>query len=214
LAFDMENRLLSRGPRVRLEAEMLRDGALRMSGLLSSKMNGPSVYPPQPPGVSTEGAYGQLQWKVSEGEDRYRRGLYTFTKRTTPYAMFATFDGASGEYCTVKREATNTPLQALTLLNDAVMIDTSQTLGKQMAARKGAEEERIKVLFQRVLTRPANEEELKLLASFLDRQRVRLQKKELDAATIAGPGEGDANERAVWTALARALLNLDEAITR
>jgi hypothetical protein len=100
------------------------------------------------------------------------------------------------------------------LLNDAVMIDTSQTLGKQMAARKGAEEERIKVLFQRVLTRPANEDELKLLASFLDRQRVRLQKKELDAATIAGPGEGDANERAVWTTLARALLNLDEAITR
>jgi hypothetical protein len=91
LAKDPENRLLTRGPRVRLEAELLRDATLTASGLLSPKIGGPSVFPPQPPGVSSEGAYGPLEWKVSEGEDRYRRGLYTFSKRTAPYAMFTTF---------------------------------------------------------------------------------------------------------------------------
>jgi hypothetical protein len=214
LARDGENRLLARGPRVRLEAEMIRDGALRISGLLSSKMNGPSVFPPQPPGISTEGAYGRLEWKVSEGEDRYRRGLYTFTKRTTPYAMFATFDGSSGEFCTVKREATNTPLQALTLLNDAVMIEAAQALGRQMAARKGSTDERIKLLFRKILTRPIAPDELTMLSKYMERQQARLQKKELDAVTIAGSGESEPNERAAWTLLARALFNLDEAITR
>ena len=214
LTRDGENRLLSRGPRVRLEGEMIRDGALRNSGLLSSKKNGPSVFPPQPPGVTTEGAYGGLNWKVSEGEDRYRRGLYTFTKRTTPYAMFATFDGPSGEFCTAKREVTNTPLQALTLLNDAVMIEAAQVLGKQMTASKDPFEARVKVLFQRILTRPPSADETQLLERFLEKQRVRLQKKDLDAAAIAGPGDGDVSERAVWTTLARALLNLDEAVVR
>ncbi len=211
---DSENRLLSRGPRVRLEAEMIRDGALRISGLLSSKMKGPSVFPPQPPGVTTEGAYGGLNWKVSEGEDRYRRGLYTFTKRTAPYAMLATFDGPSGEFCTARREITNTPLQALTLLNDAVMVEAAQTLGKQMAASSAPIQERIEHLFQRIATRPPEPEEVRKLSSFLDRQRARFQKKELDAAAIAGANGEDAVERAAWTALARALFNLDEAIVK
>jgi Protein of unknown function (DUF1553)/Protein of unknown function (DUF1549)/Planctomycete cytochrome C len=214
LTRDSDNRLLSRGPRIRLEAEMIRDGALRISGLLSSKMNGPSVFPPQPPGVSTEGAYGRLEWKVSEGEERYRRGLYTFTKRTTPYAMFATFDGPSGEFCTAKREVTNTPLQALTLLNDAVMIEAAQTLGKQWSMNKGPDAERIDLLFQRILIRPASADERQLLATFLERQRKRLEQKELDASAIAGQSADDVNERAAWTLLARALFNLDEAICR
>ena len=96
-AKDPDNRLLARGPRVRLEAELIRDSILRASGLLSPKIGGPSVFPPQPPGVTTEGTYGRLDWKVSTGADRYRRGLYTFSKRTAPYAMSATFDGPSGE---------------------------------------------------------------------------------------------------------------------
>src|SRR4029450_2596145 len=112
-----------------LEAEMVSDAALRVSGLLSDKIGGPSVFPPQPPGITSEGAYGPLTWTVSSGEDRYRRGLYTFSKRTAPYAMFLTFDGGSGEACLARREVSNTPLQALTLLNDPVFVEAAQALG-------------------------------------------------------------------------------------
>ncbi len=211
---DPQNRLLSRGPRVRLEGELVRDAALRISGLLSEKIGGPSVFPPQPPGVSSEGAYGPLEWKVSEGADRYRRGLYTFAKRTAPYAMFSTFDAPSGEACVARREASNTPLQALTMLNDSVLIDAAQALGRQLAAREGSVEARMEWLFRRCVTRPPRADELALLIRFQEGQRKRLEAKELDAATLAGPGEGDALERAVWTVTARAALNLDETITK
>ena len=137
LAKDPENRLLARGPRVRLEAEVIRDAALRASGLLSERVGGPSVFPPQPAGVTTEGTYGGLDWKVSPGGDRYRRGLYTFTKRTAPFAMATTFDAPSGEVCVARREVSNTPLQALTLLNDPVFEEAAQALGRLMAARAG-----------------------------------------------------------------------------
>ena len=118
LAKDPENKLLSRAPRVRLEAELVRDTELKAAGLLTEKIGGPSVFPPQPASVTTEGTYGGLSWNVSTGPDRYRRGLYTFTKRTAPFAMLSTFDAPSGEACVARREVTNTPLQALTLLND------------------------------------------------------------------------------------------------
>ncbi len=213
-ARDPENRLLARGPRLRLEAEMIRDQALRASGLLSPKIGGPSVFPPQPPGVTTEGTYGRLDWKVSQGPDRYRRGLYTFSKRTAPYAMFATFDGPSGEVCLARRERSNTPLQALTLLNDPALIEAAQALGKLLEARPGSTEERIDHLVRRLLCRPATAEEKKMLVQFLETQRRRFESQELDAAAVAGPGEGSPLERAVWTSLARVLLNLDEAITR
>ena len=131
---DPLNILLARGPRFRLDAEMVRDSALVASGLLSEKIGGPSVFPPQPPGVSSEGAYGPLEWKTSEGPDRYRRTLYTFSKRTAPYAMTATFDGPSGEVCLARRDRSDTPLQALTSLNDTVFIECAQALG-QMAAK-------------------------------------------------------------------------------
>ena len=130
LARDADNRLLARGPRLRLEAELLRDAALEASGLLSHKVGGPSVFPPQPASVTAEGAYGALGWKPSEGLDRYRRGLYTFSKRTAPFAMFTTFDAPSGEACVARREPSNTPLQALTLLNDAALIECAQALGR------------------------------------------------------------------------------------
>src|SRR5205807_7568053 len=94
---DSHNQLLTRGPRFRIEAELIRDTVLKASGLLAPKIGGPSVFPPQPAGVSSEGAFGPLPWHVSEGPDRYRRGLYTFSKRTAPYAMFHTFDAPSGE---------------------------------------------------------------------------------------------------------------------
>jgi hypothetical protein len=211
---DPQNRLLARGPRVRLEAELIRDLALRVSGLYAPKIGGPSVFPPQPPGVSTEGAYGPLEWKVSDGADRYRRGLYTFSKRTAPYAMFTTFDAPTGEACIARREVSNTPLQSLALLNDVVFVETAQALGRMIAAQRSDDQARAAYLFRRCLTRPPDADDLASLFLFYRTQKARFEKKELDAAALAGAGDGDVNERAAWTAAARALLNLDETITK
>lgn len=213
-AKDPENRLLARGPRVRLDAELLRDAALADCGLLSPKIGGPSVFPPQPAGVTSEGTYGPLAWKVSEGEDRYRRGLYTFAKRTAPYAMFTTFDGPTGEAICPRREVSNTPLQALTMLNDQVLVEAAQALGRMVAARPGTTEDRAAYLFRRCVTRPPTAGELEMLVKFYSSQKQRFANKELDAATVAGPGEGEPANRAAWTALARSVLNLDEAIVK
>ncbi len=213
-AKDPENRLLARGPRVRLEAEMVRDSALRVSNLLSEKIGGPSVFPPQPPGVTTDGAYGGLVWKTSDGGDAYRRGLYTYTKRTAPYAMFTTFDAPSGEVCVARREVSDTPLQALTMLNDPVFEEAAQSLGRMISIRGGTVDDRAAVLFQRCLSRQPGSDELAMLVKFYRAQRDRLGRKELDAARLAGPGDGDAVERAAWTILARALLNADEFVTK
>jgi hypothetical protein len=211
---DPANKLLARGPRFRLDAELIRDAALTSSGLLSPKIGGPSVFPPQPPGVTSEGAYGALNWKVSPGADRFRRGLYTFSKRTAPYAMFNTFDAPSGEACLARREVSNTPLQALTLLNDTVFIEASQALGRTLAEQPGSVENRAASLFRHCLTRPPSDGELAMLVKFYRDQKQRFVNKELDAGAAAGAGEGDVSERAAWTVVARALLNLDEAITR
>jgi hypothetical protein len=211
---DSHNRLLSRGPRFRIEAELVRDAALRISGLFGAKIGGPSVFPPQPPGVTSEGTYGALPWRVSEGLDRYRRGLYTFSKRTAPYAMFTTFDAPSGEACVARRELSNTPLQALTLLNDAVFLEAAQALGRTLASSQISAEERITGLFRRCLTRPPTEEERTLLAEYFRTQRQRFASGELKAEAIAGAGAGDVVERAAWTVVARALLNLDETVTK
>jgi hypothetical protein len=214
LAKDPENKLLARGPRARLEAELIRDAVLRQSGLLCEKIGGPSVFPPQPPSVTTEGTYGGLAWNASPGGDRYRRGLYTFTKRTAPYAMFTTFDGPSGEVCVARREVSNSPLQALTLLNDTVFEEGAQALGRMMASANGSLQDRASQLFRRCLARTPQADELAMCVKFYGRQRERLAHKELDAAKIAGPGQGDVIERAVWTILARAIFNLDEAVTK
>jgi hypothetical protein len=214
LAQDPENRLLGRRPQVRLEAEFIRDALLSYSGLLSPKVGGPSVFPPQAANITTEGAYGQLKWTPSEGADRYRRGLYTFTKRTAPYAMFSTFDGPSGEACVIQREVSNTPLQALSLLNDMVVVDAARAVGRNMVNTPGPLPDRVRLLFRRVLTRPPSEPETKQLVEFFQTEQARFAKKEFDATEVAGEGSGDAAERAAWTALARILFNLDEAITK
>ena len=211
---DPNNRLMARGPRVRLEAEMIRDCVLAASGLLSRKMHGPSVYPPQPASVTTEGTYGAIAWKPSPGEDRYRRGLYTFAKRTAPFAAFAAFDAPSGEVCVARRDVSNTPLQALTLLNDSVFTEAAQALGRDMALRKGTTAEKVGLLFRRCLTRSPTNDEAASLVRFYEAQKKRLASGELDAEKIAGKGPGDAAERAAWTALARALFNLDEMIVK
>lgn len=211
---DPRNELVSRGPRHRLEAELIRDVVLSAGGLLSGKVGGPSVFAPQPPGVSTEGTYGALAWNVSTAEDRYRRGLYIFIKRTAPYAMFGTFDAPSGEACVPRRDTSNTPLQALTLLNDVVFIEAAQELGRQFAAASGSPEEKLGRLWQRMLGRPAAGGEVDLLARYYATQVDRLTKNDLDADKIAGPGPGDAVQRAAWTLVARSVMNLDEMITK
>jgi Protein of unknown function (DUF1553)/Protein of unknown function (DUF1549)/Planctomycete cytochrome C len=213
LAKDSENRLLARGPSVRLEAEIIRDAALRASGLLSAKMGGPSVYPPQPSGV-TEVAYGGSGWPTSTGEERYRRSLYTFMKRTAPFAMFNTFDAPTGESCVARRDVSNTPLQALTLLNDVAFVEVSQAMGKSLASREGSVEARIQHAFRRCLTRPPTKDEVLMLTKFFEAQKQRFASGELDAKLIAGEGVENITERAAWTTLARAILNLDEMITK
>jgi hypothetical protein len=217
LAKDRDNRLLARGPRLRIEAELVRDAVLHASGLLAARLGGPSVFPPQPAAVTTEGAYGALAWKTSTGADRYRRGLYTFSKRTTPFAMLGTFDAPSGEACVARREVSNTPLQALTLLNDAVFVEAAQALGRATAEREGGSvESRAATLFRRCLVRPPTAEELQALVDFYEDQQDRLTRHEINPSAIAGADDDDRNvlESAAWTIVARALLNLDEMIVK
>lgn len=192
---DPQNRLLARGPRVRLEAELIRDSYLAAAGLLSGKLGGPSVFPPQLASITTEGAYGALKWSVSNGEDRYRRSLYTFNKRTAPFAMYRTFDAPSGEACVARRDQSNTPLQALTLLNDGMLVEAAQALA---SATSGNDESRITEIFRRCLTRPPQPREVELMSAFVTAQRARFPD----------------NEQLVWTALARSILNLDEMIVK
>jgi hypothetical protein len=212
---DPANRMLARGPRFRMEVEMIRDGTLLASGLLSRKTGGPGVFPPQPPGVTTEGAYGALNWQPSTGEDRWRRSVYTFTKRTAPFAVYTTFDAPSGEACLARRDVSNTPLQALTLLNDIVFIEASQELGRKCAALPGSDTDRITWLFRRVLTRHPDKVEVERLAKFLTIVAGRFTSGELNAAEFAGPGaEDNKPARAAWSAMARGLLSLHEAVTK
>jgi hypothetical protein len=211
---DPENRLLSHGPRKRLDAEMVRDAALRASGLLQPTIGGPSVYPPQPAAVTSEGTYGAMGWTASTGPDRYRRGLYVFAKRTAPFAMFNTFDGPSGEACVARRERSNTPLQALTLLNDQVFVEIAQAFGALLVKSGGTDQSRIESLFERSLSRRPTDREVQALLRFAEVQRGRIQRGEMDSRSVAGAGEGDVGERAVWTLLARLVFNLDEFITQ
>jgi hypothetical protein len=204
LARDPENLLLGRASRFRLEAELVRDGALAASGLLNPKVGGPSVYPPQPEGV-TELAYGQPKWPASQGPDRYRRGLYTFAKRTAPYAAFATFDGPSGECCAPRRDRSNTPLQALNVLNDIVFLEAARALAKASMS----EADPLGAMFRRCLTRAPSEAERGRLLAFREKQLAR----PLDAAALTGARDGTP-EFASWVAVARVMLNLDEMITR
>lgn len=161
LAKDARNRLLSRGPRFRLEAEMVRDQALALSGLLSRKMGGPSVFPPQPPGLWQAAFNGQRTWATSSGADRHRRGLYTFWRRTIPYPSMTTFDAPSREICTVRRIRTNTPLQAFVTLNDPVYVEAAQALARRIVTEGGATTaERARYGLRLCMCRPPKEEQV------------------------------------------------------
>ncbi|MDB6073854.1 MAG: Planctomycete cytochrome [Verrucomicrobiaceae bacterium] len=209
---DAGNRLLSHFPRTRLDAEIIRDAMLSASGLLTEKLGGPSVFPPQPDGVM-EVAYGKFSWKTSTGPDRYRRSLYTFMKRTAPFALFTTFDGPTGEACLAARETANSPMQALAGLNDVVVTEAAQALGRVLAASSVSDEQRVTLLFQRALSRDPDAGEREMLLPFVKTQRARLAAGKLDAVKIGGV-PGTTVEAAAWTLAARSVFNLDEFLTK
>ena len=211
-ARDPGNILLARGPRFRVEAETVRDIALAASGLLSRKMGGPGVYPPQPDSV-TGLAYGRSKWNVSPGADRYRRSLYTFVKRTAPFAAYLAFDGPTGENCIARRDRSNTPLQALTLLNDEMFYEAARAFGRLAMDSAAATEQIASEIFRRCLTRPPSDDEVSRVLDYRNAQLTRLKEGGLDAEKINGGSSADA-EQAAWTLVARAILNLDETITK
>jgi len=217
---DPGNELLARGPRFRVDAETIRDVALSASGLLTDKIGGPSVRPPQPAGVS-ELAYGSPKWELSKDEDRYRRGLYTYLKRATPYPGLVVFDAPTANNVCTRRNRSNTPLQALTLLNDTVFVEASQALAKRILTQGSNDErERIRSLFRLCLSRNPDLEETAKLTAFLNAQRERFKSAQVEVLKIAsedfskGPDGMDGNELAAWVALSRAVLNLDETVTK
>ena len=202
-------RLLARFPRTRLEAEILRDVVLKSAGLLSLKQGGPPVRPPQPDGIS-EASFGRPKWKASTGEDRHRRSIYTYQKRTAPFAMLTTFDAPSGEACVARRDVSNTALQALTLLNDEMFLEAASALGKTLATIEKDDASRITLAFQRALTRQPTESETARLTAFVENQRSQIGKEsQVDSAT----GEKSVEHR-VWANVARALFSLDETLTK
>ena len=218
LEVDPFNHLLTRGPRVRLSAEMVRDQALFVSGLLSQKMFGPPSRPPRPK-LELKAAFGgSTDWTDSEGEDRYRRGVYTEWRRSMPYPSMATFDAPNREVCTVKRSATNTPLQALVTLNDPVYVEAAQALARRAVKETpGGEAGRIAArILQLALTRPPHPEEVAPLSDFfIEARKVFLVDPKAARAMATEPlGMPDAGadlvDLAAWTAVANIALNLDE----
>ena len=204
IARDPSNALLARGPRQRLTAEMVRDHALKVSGLLSAKMSGPPVYPPQPEGVWNSVYSGQT-WKTSEGEDRYRRAIYTYVKRTSGYPGFLAFDAPARDLCSARRLPTNTPLQALVTMNDPAYLEMAAALARRVSHEGGTVPEQIALACQQITLEPPP---LELVASLT----------KLHAAALAGyqlqPDPGSSPETAAMRLVANTLLNSDLALNR
>jgi hypothetical protein len=217
---DPFNRLYARGPRVRLSAEAVRDNALAVSGQLNRKLGGPSVFPYQPEGIWFN-PYSNDRWVQSQGGDQYRRGLYTFWRRTAPYATFMAFDAPSREVTCDRRPRTNTPLQALATLNDKSFVDAAAALARRMMTEaKGDEKAKAIHGFRLCVARAPRTAELEVVLNLykenLERYRKNLTSAKLLAAVPDGPVPTDAEaaELAAWTVVANVLLNLDETITR
>ena len=215
---DPENKLLWRGPRLRLPAEMIRDHALAAAGLLSRKMHGPPVRPPQPPDVWRVTGFVDNTYRPSDGEDRYRRGIYAIRRRSGPYPSFSNFDAPDRAACTVQRPRSNTPLQALTLMNDEVYVEAAGALARQMLAGSDSDSasDVVEYAFARVLSRAPTAAERSHLEAVYDTERrhyaAHLSAAEALAARV---GAGVApEEAAAWFIVATILLNLDEAITK
>jgi hypothetical protein len=215
---DPENQWLARQNRMRLEAELIRDVSLAASGLLNRQVGGPSVRPPIPAGVADLGYANSVKWPESSGPDRYRRGLYVFVQRTVPYPMLVAFDAPDGAVTCARRERSNTPLQALTLLNDQVFFECAQSLGAKLATMPAATpQERVATGFACTVGRmPSPVENARMLELLTQAEREFSQHAER-AAQVAGtfvPENGDTAACACWTIVARALMNLEEFFTR
>ena len=222
LSIDADNIWLSRGPRVRLSAEMVRDQALAVGGLLSHKMYGAPVRPPQPNMGLTAAFGGKTDWTTSQGEDRYRRGLYTTWRRSNPYPSMATFDAPSREVCTLRRVPTNTPLQALVTLNDPGFFEAAQGLAR-LALRNPElhdDAQRIRWAFERATSRKPTESEMNTLSQLLNEAQEHLREDSNAALKLATdpigpmPNELEVVELAAYCSLCNVLLNLDEVLMK
>jgi len=216
---DPDNILLSRAPRFRLEAETVRDQALAVAGLLSSKMYGPSVMPPQPAGI-WKITYSGADWKNATGEDRYRRGLYTYWRRTSPYPSMLTFDAGTRDICVIRRVRTNTPLQALVTLNDPVHVEAAGGLASRMTGAGKDRSSRAAHGFRLATMRPPSDAETKALVN-LHQDTVRHFKDKpaearqlIQSAGTTVPKGESAETFAAWITVANVLLNLDEVMMR
>ena len=217
---DPTNRWLARMPRLRVESEIIRDVFLATSGLLSRKIGGPSVFPPIPEGVLVL-SYGGATWNQSTGEDRYRRGMYTFWKRSVPYPGLLVFDMPNGDQSCTRRTRSNTPLQALTTLNDPVFMEAAQALALRLWKEGGATDRaKITYGFRLVTGRQPSAFELQQLTRFLEQQRPGFVGRTASAVYVAAadpaqlPEDVNLEQVAPWAMVARVLLNLDETITR
>ncbi|MFM1921827.1 MAG: hypothetical protein RLZZ303_3461 [Candidatus Hydrogenedentota bacterium] len=217
---DPLNELYARGPRFRLPAEAIRDQALRVSGLLSEKMYGPSVMPPQPEGL-WQIEYSNDKWVESKGEDKFRRGLYTFWRRTDPYPSMVAFDAPSREVCTVSRVRTNTPIQALVTMNDPVFVEAAQGLARRAVTEAGpSTRARAAFAFRAALCREPTQEEVEVLMG-LYRSELAHYREAPEAAMVMAtqpigplPEGANASVLAAWTVVANALMNTDEFLTK
>jgi Protein of unknown function (DUF1553)/Protein of unknown function (DUF1549)/Concanavalin A-like lectin/glucanases superfamily/Planctomycete cytochrome C len=225
VARDPDNRLLARGPRFRLPAEVIRDQALQISGLLKQSIGGPSVYPYQPPdlykGIVVAANYPGTKYVESTGDGLYRRSLYIFWKRTVPHPTMNVFDAPDREVCIVRRTTTNTPLQALTLLNDPIFVEAARKLAERVVKEGGtAPETRLALSFRLATGRAPNEREMHILRSSLDTMLAAYRKDEAGARSLLGVGASKPDssipvvELAAWTAVENIILNMDETITK
>ena len=217
---DAYNRLLARGPRFRVEAEIVQDIALSVSGLLNPKIGGPSVYPPIPGSVADQ-VYGGFTWPESKGEDRYRRGMYTFWKRALPFPAMLAFDAPPAEVSCARRLRSNTPLQALVTLNERAYVEAAQAMGLRVM-KEGGDDNRSRASFAfRLATgRAPTERELKSLLNFWDEQYRHFEDRSAAALQVAlasptnVPPDVNIHKVAAWATVSRAILNLDETITK
>jgi len=226
LGRDLYNRLLARGPRFRLDPEVIRDQALAVSGLLNAEVGGPSVYPVQPANLWKEIGFlrpeiGMDEWPLSEGRDLYRRGLYTFWRRVCTYPMFATFDAPSREVCTARRPRTNTPLQALAALNESTLLEAARVFAQRIMLQGGSRPaKQIEFAFRLCTSRPPTKFERDRLLQFYEEQRRSFERDLAAAERLVNvgfaerPSNLDLCHLAAWMMVANVLLNLDEVLVR
>jgi hypothetical protein len=220
---DPENIYLSHAPRLRLKAEFVRDVVLSSSGLLNKTIGGPSVKPYQPKGLweaATSGRGVLATYKQDEGDALYRRGMYTFIKLTVPPPSMMLFDASNRDQCEVKRLKTNTPLQALIMMNDPTVLEASRVLAQKLVSEQSSTEEKIQKAFRLIICRKASDKEISILKKYYDEQLQLFQQKKLDASATLKVGEFPLNEKldlnisAAMMKVINTIYNMEEAITK